>query len=235
MRKTAEQMMTAESKRVFEDIKKLALLTIKHPDPAIRKEAAAGANKLLKILAALGITGLGAGGGIMAAERGTDSIPEPSYPGINNGVAAGLPAGVPEVTGVEDLSDYESPDFDAILRGEGLGDYADSMIRGQQGGATPKAPVQPSPRNAGAAQIPSITPDDFEIGDQGVGSGSTAAYDTNFANVEKILNELSLIDDRMGNNTLGQEEIDALSMQREALMQQLENQGFSDLPDNYQY
>lgn len=230
MRKTAMQVLSEEGKRVLEDVKKLGYLAIKHPDPVVRKAAASGASKLWKLLAALGVTGAGVGGGLMASDKGGVSTP-PANEFI--GAAAGvgnnpeMNAAVPPMDGT-----YEMPDFDTILR-EQLPEYADMLGKNQ--GSTPQyGDMTYNPGASSQLKSPQqpITEKDFELPDN---QGSTKNYDKNVMNVEMLLEELQSIDDRVGNNSLPENEMEDLADKREALMKRLEETGFSEASDSYTY
>ena len=194
MRKTAIQTLASEGERVFKDIKKLAHIVLMHPDPAVRKEAAYGASKLLKILTALGITGVGVGGGLAAANRNP-------IPGISDTLDS---SAILE-------EDYGPLDFDALLQ-EQLPEYAAEL-------------------NQETSVPAGITPEDFAINEP----GTTENYDRNQSNVEMLLNELESIDRDMGSNTLSQENVDDITMKRDALLQRLAQTGSSRMPDEYNY
>lgn len=227
MRKTAMQVLSEEGKRVLEDVKKLGYLAIKHPDPVVRKAAASGASKLWKLLAALGVTGAGVGGGLMAADRGGANVPPAPGTGESDflGSAAGI-GNTPETnTVIPPMDDYESPDFDTILR-EQLPDYADMLNQNPSGAATPGSTPSYTPPAS------PITEKDFELPDN---TGSTENYDKNAMNVEMLLDELQSIDERAGNYSLPENEMGDLAAKREALMKRLEQTGFSEASDNYTY
>lgn len=227
MRKTAMQVLSEEGKRVLEDVKKLGYLAIKHPDPVVRKAAASGASKLWKLLAALGVTGAGVGGGLMAADKGGLNVTPAPGTGESDflGAAAGI-GNTPETnTAIPPMDDYESPDFDTILR-EQLPEYADMLNQKPAGAATPGN----TPSYIPAASP--ITEKDFELPDN---TGGTENYDKNAMNVEMLLEELQAIDDRAGNYSLPENEMGDLAAKREALMKRLEETGFSEASDNYTY
>lgn len=222
MRKTARAVITEESAKLLDDIKKLGFIALKHPDPVIKKEARAGAGKLLKLLTALGVGAAGTGAGLMAADKGgavpaaPSAVDNDGFAGYNPDIDPVNPA--PEDYGPLPEPEYEPADFDSILEGAGLGEYA-----GRAGSAAGNA-------IAGAGNAPSpVTPEDFDLGPD----PDTSDYDRNRSNTEQLLEELFNIDGQMQNNTLPPETVADLMMKRDALMNRLDQTGYSEDDDYY--